>query len=162
MKQLFGHQRPLPKHVYFSIIGPLLSPIKCLIFMVVSVVRDPDPTMIRVTLLCGRVLSWRALSQLLSHHYIDIFQLLTLAQHINFSHSHFPQKIPPNRKKWGPQNEFPGITWTRVSVETLKKSWIFCNFPAHPDFGFWGPHFQRFGGKWSSYVGQCWPIALPN
>ena len=21
--------------------------------------------------------------------------------------------------------------------------------PAHPDFGFWGPHFQRFGGKWS-------------
>ena len=29
-----------------------------------------------------------------------------------FGHSHLPQKIPPNRQKWGPQNEFPGITRT--------------------------------------------------
>ena len=29
-----------------------------------------------------------------------------------FGHSHFPQKIPPKRWKWGPQNEFPGVTRT--------------------------------------------------
>ena len=47
---------------------------------------------------------------------------------------------PPKSQKWGPQNEFPGNTWTKgfcgISAETL--TW---------NFGFWGPHFQRFGGK---------------
>ena len=40
------------------------SLLKCLLLMVASVVKDP--TMIRVTLLCGRVLSGRALWRLLS------------------------------------------------------------------------------------------------
>ena len=60
------------------------------------------------------------------------------------SHSHFPQKIPPNRQKWGPQNEFPAVTRTKGVCGNPTGT---LNFPTHPDLGFWGPHFQRFGGK---------------
>ena len=51
---------------------------------------------------------------------------------------------------------FPELPGPRASVEILQKPWISRNFPAHPDFRFWGPLFQRFGGKWSWYVGQRW------
>ena len=58
LKQLFGCQRPLPKTCVFPLKWVAL-PWRCLILMIASVVKNP--TMIRVTLLCGRVLSGRAL-----------------------------------------------------------------------------------------------------
>ena len=51
-----------------------------------------------------------------THQKTAKFAYLTGAKHINFGHSHFPQKIPPNRQEWGPQ--LPG---PRVSVEILRK-----------------------------------------
>ena len=41
----------------------------------------------------------------------------------------------------GPQNELPGIPWTKGFCGNSTETLIFWNFPAHPDFGFWGPHF---------------------
>ena len=46
-----------------------------------------------------------------------------------------------------PKMNFPEFPGPRVAVEMLQKTRISWNFLAHPDFGFWGPHFQRFGGK---------------
>ena len=57
------------------------------------------------------------------------------------------KKKTPQIAKMGSPKEFPAVTRIKGicgnSTETLKNR----NFPAHPDFGFWGPHFQRFGGK---------------
>ena len=64
---------------------------------------------------------------------------------------------PPKSPKWGPQNEFPGVTQTKGFCGNSTATWISWNFSARPDFGFWDPHFQRFGDKWSWYVGQRWP-----
>ena len=62
----------------------------------------------------------------------------------------FPPENPPKSPKWGPQNEFPGISRIKGfrgnSTETL-------NCPAHPDFGFWGAQFSAFGGEMKLI---CW------
>ena len=74
--------------------------------------------------------------------YAETRLLVTPAQHINFGHSHFPQKIPPNRQKWGPQMNFPELSGPRVSVAILQKPRISRNFPIS-DFGV--PIFSVFG-----------------
>ena len=58
-----------------------------------------------------------------------------------------PRKSPQIAKNGVPKMNFPELPRPRVSVEILQQPWISRNFPAHPDSGFWGPHFQRFGGN---------------
>ena len=48
--------------------------------------------------------------------------LVTPAQHINFGHSHFPQKIPQNAENGVPKMNFPELPGPRVSVEILQKT----------------------------------------
>ena len=62
MKQLLAVSNRCRKHVFFSV-RVSSSLLKCLLLMVASVAKNP--TMIRVTLLCGRVLSGQALWRLL-------------------------------------------------------------------------------------------------
>ena len=73
-----------------------------------------------------------------------------------------PRKSPQIAKMGSPKMNVPEIPGPSVSLEFLQKPWISRNFLAHPDFGFWGPHFQRFGGKWSWYVGQRWYTYVKN
>ena len=83
----------------------------------------------------------------------------TFAQHINFGRSHCPQKNPPKSPKWGPQHELPGNTRTKgFCGNSTESTRISRNFPAHPDFGFWGPHFQRSGGDCLLGIAEicCW------
>ena len=74
----------------------------------------------------------------------------------------FPPENPPKSPKWGPQNEFPGITRnSRVSVEILQKPWISRNFPiSRPipisDFGV--PIFSVLGGNEVDMLGSADPF----
>ena len=61
MKQLFGHQQPLPEHVFFHL-NELLSP---KVFALDVCFSRENPTMIRVIVVCGQALSERALWRLL-------------------------------------------------------------------------------------------------
>ena len=54
------------------------------------------------------------------------------------------QKIPPEHQNGGPQNEFTGIPRTEGFCGNSSEN---LNFPEFHDLGFWGPHFQCFGGK---------------
>ena len=63
IKYVFGRQRPLPKTCVLFHENDSSSLLKCLTWMVASVVKGPS--MIRVTLLCGRVLSGMALWRVL-------------------------------------------------------------------------------------------------
>ena len=73
--------------------------------------------------------------------------LVTPAQHINFGHSHFPQKIPPKSPKWDPQNEFPGIPRIGVFCGNSPQTLNFPEFPGHPDFSTLGSPFSAFWGE---------------
>ena len=45
--------------------------------------------------------------------------------------------------------------------EFLWKFYRIClNFPAHPDCGFWGPHFQRFGENEVEKLGSAEELHL--
>ena len=74
---------------------------------------------------------------------------LTPAQHINFGHSHFPQKISPNHQNGVPKMNFP----------EFPGSWFFCgNSPQTLNFSeFPGisrpPRFQHFGVPIFSVLG---------
>ena len=78
---------------------------------------------------------------------------LTPAQHINLGYSHFPQKIPPNRQKWGPQNEFPGITRTKGFCGNSTETLTFPEFPGPSRFRILGSPFSAFWGEMKLI---CW------
>ena len=69
------------------------------------------------------------------------------AQHINFDHSHFPQKIPPKSPTWGPQNEFPGIRRIGVFCGNSPETLNFPESPGHPDFSTLGSPLSAFWGE---------------
>ena len=69
-----------------------------------------------------------------------------------------PRKSPPNHQNGVPKMNFPEFPGSGFSVDILHKPWISRTFPATPISALWGPHFQRFGGKWSWYVGHCWVL----
>ena len=89
-------------------------------------------------------------------------ELFTPAQHINFGHSHFPPKIPPNRQKWGPQNEFPRITRTKGFCGNSTEILNFPEFPGPSRFRILGSPFSAFwGGNEVDMLGSADELSFP-
>ena len=77
---------------------------------------------------------------------------VTLAQHINFGHSHFPKNILPKSPTWDPQNKFPGIPWSRVFLWKFYRTLNIPNFLANPGFELWA--FWGFSGNQVDMLGN--------
>ena len=70
---------------------------------------------------------------------------LTPAQHINFGHSHFPQRITPNHPL--PNMNFPEFPGPRASVETVQKLPNILESPGPSQFRILGSPFSEIWGE---------------